>query len=132
MPGLPTRGVGGALAGMGVVLGAVLPPAASPALGCPGGDAMLLLADGFTRTAVTCLSAAVTTLAPLFRSVTLPAGFPRTSLAPFFGFTWPADAPPGLYTFVLALTLPGAFAAGEARLVTLSLREVTLAPGATP
>lgn len=87
--------------------GALLPPAVGPALGCPGGDAIVFLADGFTRLVLTCLSSDPQTFAPLVRNMALPAGLPGTLLPNFFRFTWTPDLPAGGYIVFVAFTRSG-------------------------
>jgi uncharacterized repeat protein (TIGR01451 family) len=106
-----------------VLFGALLPPAAGPALGCPAGDAVVFLADAFTRVVVTCQSAP-SERAPLLRGVTLPAGLPATTV-PLRSLVWPPGVPSGLYTFFLALTPPTAPVAHQA--VTADVLALTTA-----
>jgi mannan endo-1,4-beta-mannosidase len=91
-----------------IYFGALLPPAAGPRFGCPGGDALVFVINGFTGFAVSCLSSPASTFQPLARNVAPSAMQDLT-----WSFVWPADLPAGNYTFFLALTRPGAFADGS-------------------
>jgi mannan endo-1,4-beta-mannosidase len=95
-----------------VFFGAQLPPAAGPGLGCPAGDALVFLADGFTRAVVTCASAPPQEFAPLGRSIVVPANLPPTTVR-LHTLVWPTGILPGPYTFFLGLTPPNAFANGH-------------------
>jgi hypothetical protein len=112
-----------------VYFGALLPPPLGP--GCPAGDPVVFLADGFTRRVLTCLSGSPGSFAPLYRGVMLPGSLPWTLLPSFIGFVWPPDVPAGAYTLFLALTVPGALAdavldAGE--LFVLAVQTVSVGP----
>jgi uncharacterized delta-60 repeat protein len=89
-----------------VYFGALLPAAAGPDFGCPRGDAIVFVADNFTKSTMTCLSAPQN-LAPLAASLPIAAGIPQTVVEKFFSFVWPPNAPPGAYTFFLGLMYPG-------------------------
>lgn len=113
-----------------VFVGALLPPDTGPAFGCPAGDPIAFLADGFTRIVVTCLSAPPQGFPPLFQGTMLPAALPATSI-PLSTLQWPAGAPLGTYTFFLVLTPPNAFTDGRVDatdFVALSTSNVVLGP----
>jgi mannan endo-1,4-beta-mannosidase len=95
-----------------VFFGVRLPPEVGPSLGCPAGDAVVFLADAFTRAVVTCASAPLTGFPALFRDVTLPAGLPPTTVR-LQTLVWPPGIPSGGYTFFLGLTPPNAFSDGH-------------------
>ena len=114
-----------------VYFGALLPPAAGPGVGCPGGDAVAFAADDFTRVVVTCLSAPPQGFAPLFRSRMLPGSLPPTTLVDFFSFVWAPDLPAGPYTTFMVLTPPDAFADGSVDstdFLAAALQGLTFAP----
>ncbi|MGH7268095.1 MAG: hypothetical protein ACREMB_25030, partial [Candidatus Rokuibacteriota bacterium] len=114
-----------------VLFGALLPPAAGPGLGCPGGDPVAFLADAFAHAAVRCASDPPATLPLLFAGLTLPAALPPTTVPGFFTFAWPAGVPAGPYTLFLALTAAGAFADGTIGgddLLALGTAALTLVP----
>ena len=91
----------------------LVPPATSSQLGCPGGDAVVFLADAFSTVLVECVSTApVPSFEPLFRNVCLPAGLPPTTVPDFFSLTWPPGVPAGTYTFAMLATPAMAFAHG--------------------
>lgn len=96
-----------------VFFGALLPPPAGPALGCPGGDPVAFFVDNLTRAVLTCLSQAPQTFPPLFQRLTLSANLPPTTIVNFFNFVWRVGAPNGTYTLFGAVTPPGAFADGS-------------------
>jgi hypothetical protein len=108
--------------------GVLLPSAAGPGLGCPGGDAVAFLTAGFSGVQITCLSAPPQSFQPLASNVTLPGGLPSTILTDFFTFTWTGAEPPGPYTFFLALTPAGAFADGQIDLLAVGQQTVTFVP----
>jgi hypothetical protein len=94
-PGTPLQGTvtvandGGARP-LDVYVFFLAPPAAGPALGCPGGDAIAFLTTSGPTLA--CVSSGVQTFALFLRNVTLAADL--TSLtAPFFSLTWPGPRP---------------------------------------
>jgi len=80
-----------------VYFGVVLPSAAGPGLGCPGGDAVAFITGASAQ--VTCLSAPAETFQPFASNVTLPGALSPTTLSDFFSYTWGATEPPGVYTF---------------------------------
>jgi len=91
----------------------LFPPAAGPALGCPAGDAIAFLANGFTQVVLSCLSSPLATFAPLLQNVTVPGGLPPTQIPAFFTLVWPPGVPTGPYTLGMALTPAGAFSDGR-------------------
>jgi hypothetical protein len=92
-----------------VYLGAVLPAAAGPGLGCPAGDAVAFVADGFTRIVLTCLSAPPASFPPLFHQILVPADLPPTAVPGFFSQPVPPGLPVGPYRLFVAAASPGAF-----------------------
>jgi hypothetical protein len=114
-----------------VYFGALLPSEAGPALGCPAGDPIVLVAEEFTQALVTCLSASPESLPPLFRSSAIPERLPPTILNDFFSFTWPQGVPRGRYTLFLVLTRAGALSDGALNagdLLAVGSASVTLTP----
>jgi hypothetical protein len=112
-------------------LAVLLPAEVGPGLGCPGGDAIAFVADGFTRVVVTCLSSPVASYVPLFRGVSLPEAPSGLTLAGFWHFVWSPGLPAGSYTVVLALTVPDALKDGQlapADLLALASAGLTFAP----
>jgi hypothetical protein len=98
--------------GADVFLVALLPPAAGPAFGCPGGDAAAFFTSVLPTAVLTCLSAPPQSFPALVQNAVVPGSLPLTAVTDFLSFVWPATAPAGTYTFVFALTTPGAFADG--------------------
>ncbi len=92
-----------------VYFGVLAPAQVGPALGCLGGDALVFLADGFTRAVVACLSAAPRDFAPLVRNVSIPAALPGTTIPNLFSFVWTSGFPAGSYVFLMFFTPPAAF-----------------------
>jgi hypothetical protein len=106
-----------------VYFGSLLPSAAGPALGCPGGDAVAYLVDalaGLGGLVVRCLSEGLSSAVPLYHAVSVPV----LSVADFFGFgfNWPLTTP-GDYTFFMALTQ-----AGTTNVIALGTATVSYAP----
>jgi glucose/arabinose dehydrogenase len=91
---------------------AILVPAhLSVEFGCPAGDALIFLADGFTSVPLICaITASPRTYAPLYTGVAFPSSFPVARTADFFVMTWPAGLHAGTYTFVAFTAVPAAFA----------------------
>jgi photosystem II stability/assembly factor-like uncharacterized protein len=112
----------GGATGADVYFGALLPAAAGPDFGCPRRDAIVFVADNFTRSITTCLSAPQN-LAPLAASLPIAAGIPPTLVEKFFSFVWPPNAPPGIYTFFLGLMSPGTL-----NFMSLAQTSVNLSP----
>jgi hypothetical protein len=96
-----------------VYFGALLPPALAQGLGCPNGDAMILLANGFSSSAITCLSSVPQNTPALLTSVELPAGMPLTTFPDVFVLQWNGNIPRGDYLFFIAVTRAGAFGDGR-------------------
>lgn len=94
--------------------GLVLPAGAGPGFGCPGGDAVAFMADGFSRVVVACASSPPQGFPPLFRAAPLPGGMSTTAVPDFWSMVWQAGLPPGTYTVFAAMTSPGALADGRA------------------
>ena len=113
-----------------VYVGAVLPPAAGPNLGCPAGDAVAFITEGFAGAVVACGSTPQN-FRPAIRGMSLPAGSPSTSQPNFFSFMWPAGAPAGVYRLFVAFAsrqafVDGQIGAGEIR--AFATETVTLTP----
>jgi hypothetical protein len=92
--------------------GLLLPPEVGPALGCPGGDPVVFLADSFTRIVLTCLSSSPAGFSPLVHEVAVPAGLPPTAFPVFFSHALPPVLPLGSYAVFAAATPPEAFLDG--------------------
>jgi hypothetical protein len=111
-----------------IYLGAVLPPAAGPSFGCPGGDAIAFL-DVSSAVAVRCRSASAATF-PRFRDgAFIPAGL--TTLGSLVSFTWPSTAPAGAYVVFVALAVPGSLddgAIGPGDVIAIVGDTVTFSP----
>ena len=115
---------------MEVYFGVLLPPAMGPGLGCPNGDALAFLTDGFLGVVVACLGLPET-FAPLLPPLVLPAPLPPISVPGFFSLTWPPGLPAGPYVFFLVIVGPQAFvdgviAAGE--VLAVGVAELTALP----
>jgi len=91
-------------------IGAALPAAAGPALGCPLGDAIAFAVAGSPSAVIRCRSASPATF-PVFSRTSIPAGQPPTT-TPFFSFVWPS-APVGSYTVFAAFVVPDSLADGS-------------------
>jgi uncharacterized delta-60 repeat protein len=87
------------------LFGILPPPAAGPSLGCPGGDPVVFFGPGFAPMQ-TCLSSDASSFTRLAAGAVLPGALPSTTTPGFFGMVWPAGAPPGPYTFFIALVRP--------------------------
>ena len=99
----------------------LVPPALSATLGCPDGDAVVFLADGFSKILTPCINtAAPESLVPVYRDVAVPAAMPATTTPTFYAFNWPADIPGGVYTFAIFTAPVGTYANG-----TLSISTIT-------
>ena len=92
-----------------VYLGAVLPPAAGPGLGCPMGDAVAFVTAS-SGVAIRCLSASPASFPKFVAGGTIAAG--ASTLANAFSFVWPA-APAGTYTIFVAFAVPGSLGDGD-------------------
>jgi photosystem II stability/assembly factor-like uncharacterized protein len=91
----------------------LVPPALSTQLGCPGGDAVVFLTDGFSGISLTCLlAAAPQSFVPLIRNAVIPGGLPTVDIPDFWTLVWPEGLPAGTYTLVVFTTPPDAFADG--------------------
>jgi hypothetical protein len=93
-------------------LGAVLPSSVGPSFGCPGGDAVAFITEGFAGSVVTCLSTPQD-FRPVTRNVSLPAALSPTAVSNFFSFTWPAGIPAGTYILFVAFASRRAFVDGQ-------------------
>jgi hypothetical protein len=91
-----------------IYLGALLPSAAGPGLGCPLGDA-IAFATG-SSSVIRCLSASPASFPKFAASASIPAG--PTTLTHFFSFEWP-PAPAGTYTLFVVFTVPGSLDDGD-------------------
>ena len=114
-----------------VYFGVLLPPDAGPRFGCPRGDALAFMGDGFGEVALRCASSPADTVPALFRSVTLPGGLSPTEVPDFWSVAWVAGLPEGTYTVFAAFTTPGALADGRldpGDLLSLATRAVVAAP----
>jgi hypothetical protein len=107
-------------------MGVIPPPAAGPALGCPGGDPVVFLGDGFSGALLTCFSAPVQTFPPLVRSARLPGALPKTDLPGVFRFGWIPGLPIGQCIVFVALTPAGAAAGGSPSVLAKSFDTVQL------
>jgi glucose/arabinose dehydrogenase len=96
-----------------VFFGVIPPPELGPALGCPVGDAVVLLIDGFAGTRAACFSTFPHNFQPVAQDLPLTGALPLTELPSVFRFTWPQELPPGAYTFFMAFTRPGALMDGH-------------------
>jgi len=92
-----------------IYLGAVLPPAAGPGLGCPMGDAVAFVIPS-SGAVIRCLSASPASFPKFVAGGTIPAG--PSTLASYFSFVWPA-APAGPYTVFVAFAVPGSLGDGD-------------------
>ena len=89
-----------------------VPAALSASLGCPAGDALLFVTNGFASSVTRCAgTASPQTFAPLFANMLISASS-TTAMPDFFSFAWPAGLPPGVYSLAVATTLPSAFTDG--------------------
>jgi hypothetical protein len=93
--------------------GVLLPPGAGPGFGCPRGDAIAFMADGFSRVVVACASSPAPAFPALFRGATVPGGMSMTEVPDFWSAVWQAGLPGGTYTVFAAMTPPGALADGR-------------------
>lgn len=90
----------------------ILPQSAAPLIGCsPGILPLVFVADGGSSFAPRCAFASVATFPPYAANVTIPAGV-NVTVHDVLGFTWPAAAPPGIYSLAIVATPPGAFQDG--------------------
>lgn len=67
----------------------------------------------------------------LLRNVTLPAAWATTAIPNLFSFIWPVDFRVGIYTFFIALTLPGPLGDGRidpSDIITLDLQAASFHP----
>jgi len=92
-----------------VYLGAVLPPAAGPGLGCPMGDAVAFVTASW-GVVIRCLSAEPASFPKFVAGETIAAG--ASTLASYFTLVWP-EAPPGTYTIFVAFAVPGSLGDGD-------------------
>ena len=90
------------------------PPALSTLVGCPMGDGVVFLFNGFLSAAFPCVNTAPPQSFPaLVANVLIPAALPPVSIPNVFSIVWPLGAPPGSYTFAIFSTPPGAFLDGN-------------------
>ena len=92
-----------------IYLGAVLPPAAGPGLGCPMGDAVAFVTPS-SGVAIRCLSSSPASFPRFVAGGSIAAG--ASTLASYFSFVWPA-APAGTYTIFVAFAVPGSLGDGD-------------------
>jgi hypothetical protein len=85
-----------------IYLGALLPSAAGPGLGCPLGDAIAFATS--SSSVIRCLSASPASFPKFSAGASIPAG--PSTLANFFSFEWP-PAPAGAYTLFVLFAVPG-------------------------
>jgi Lamin Tail Domain len=106
----------------------VLPPGATA--GCSGDLALLFVANGGADFPVLCASRGPGAFKPYLANVTIPG--PSSATVPsVLSLTWPPGAPPGLYTFVILATPPGALRDGvldESDILTIGVAELTATP----
>jgi hypothetical protein len=120
----------GPLVDVDIYLGVVLPSAAGPSFGCPGGDAVAFVGEDVTNLVVRCLSASTATFPRAASGTTIPGDLPLTSLANFFGLNWPAG-PGGHYSVFMAMTKQGSLADGTAHpgdVLALDFKTIDVAP----
>jgi len=106
----------------------VLPPGATA--GCPGDLALLFVANGGADLPVLCASRGPGAFQPYLANVTIPGAINAT-VPNLLSLTWPPGAPPGLYTFVILATPPGALGDGvldESDILTIGVAELTATP----
>jgi hypothetical protein len=104
----------GGAATQDLYLGILVPPSLSTELGCPDGDAVAFVAEGFASLSVTCLFTAVPqSFVPLVRNAVIPAALPPTAIPDFWTLAWPPGLAEGTYTLVIFTTPPDAFADGQ-------------------
>jgi hypothetical protein len=103
----------GGAAAQDIYFALLVPPVLSTQVGCPGGDAVVFVTNGFSGLSVACLfTAAPQSFGPLFRNVVIPAGLPEIAIPDFWTLMWPEGLPEGTYTLVVFTTPPDAFADG--------------------
>jgi len=89
------------------------PPALSTLIGCPMGDGVVFLFNGFMSASFPCVNTAPPqTFPPLAPNTLIPAALPLISIPNLFSIVWPVGAPPGSYTFSIFATPTGAFSDG--------------------
>jgi hypothetical protein len=111
------------------LLGFVLPAAAGPGLGCPGGDALAFLRAGLVVVEIHCLSDPVSRFPRVAEQVRVPAGLPPILADDFLAALVPPGVPPGTYTVFLVFTIPNAFVddeVGPAELVRVAIATFTI------
>ena len=92
----------------------LVPPALSTTVGCPAGDAVVFVTNGFASFVVRCVNTAPPQSFPaLFSNVSIPAALPLTTILNFFSLVWPAGIPGGTFTLAIFMTPPMAFADGS-------------------
>jgi hypothetical protein len=90
----------------------ILPPTAAQIIGCaPGVLPLVFVANGGSAFAVRCESDSVATFPTYWADVTVAAGT-NVTVHDVLSLTWPAAAPPGIYTLAIVATSPGAFQDG--------------------
>ena len=110
-----------------IYVGALLPAAVGPGLGCPMGDAVAFAsASGI---AFRCLSGSAASFPKFAAGAVIPPGF--TPVSNFFSFTWPATSAAGPYVVFVALVVPGALddgSIGPGDIIALGTDTVTFSP----
>jgi hypothetical protein len=91
----------------------LVPPALSSTYGCPDGDAVVFVADGFSKVLTPCVNtASPSSYEPFDPGASFPAGTMNTTPG-FFTFTWPTGIPGGTYTFMIFTAPLGTYASGN-------------------
>jgi hypothetical protein len=90
----------------------LVPQALSASLGCPAGDAVVFLANGFAITVLCSATAPPQQYAPLYGNRVFPASTPSSPISTF-SVVWPPGMAAGTYTFAIFTASPGAFADGN-------------------
>jgi len=110
-----------------VYVGALIPTALGPSLGCPAGDAVAFVSG--SATVVRCLSASAATFPKFMASAVVPPGV--TTVGNFVSFTWPAMTPAGTYVVFVALAVQGSLddgSIGPGDIIALVTDTVTFSP----
>jgi Divergent InlB B-repeat domain len=101
-----------------VILG---PATLSSIWGCPDGDAVAFVVDGFSRVLTSCMNtASPASFEPLYRDVSLGGGMALPAGLDLFSFTWPEGVPEGVYTFAIFTAPAGTYAKGALREVAIT------------
>jgi hypothetical protein len=89
-------------------LGVILPPAAGPAVGCPGGDAIAFFTPGLGGAEIRCGSDPPSGFPRFATGVVVPADLPLIVVHGLVAAVVPPGVPPGAYLFFLAFLVPNA------------------------